>query len=327
MNRLASALVALAAFGTLGCPSAPPAPAPPASPAPAPAAGPSDPDRLELSLELPPGTARATAREEAVARAFEATLEEWSFAALKGQRRAAVIARAGNMLRGERVREDARGVHYAGWVSRDEVRNRILDALAVEETFGRDPFVLAPLGNEPWFEGEGLSFDQADALPRRVRAALGDALGRLRCRETSSDRDQIQRAALELGASPTSQALAAFADLFQAPLVVSFRGRIRFWPHPYGSAAGRSELGRLGCEGVEATLYDRASDTILARVSLESPPELRAPQGRLLPRLPVPREEPLAAACERYADRIGERLAAQLARRLFERFYAGDRRE
>jgi len=316
LSCLALSLLALSCL--TGCPSPQPEPQPAPQPVPAP-----EPERAPLTREG--GTLRfdlaasdqAAARDQAVELAFAHVLERWSFAALKGERRASLVRRASDLLREEALVEG----RYRAVVDVDEVRNRILDELQVEQTFGRDPFVTALL-NDDWYTGEGLTLDEQEALGGTARAALADHLNRLRFRETENEQAQIDQAALELGAAPSTQDMQEFCQAFQASLVVRVGGKIRFEPEP--DELARAEwAGRLRCESVEAVLWDRDTSTVLARVTLRSEPGGEGPGVVDQPRLR--QGAALGDACEAYAAAIGRELGIEVARRMFERFYAGDR--
>lgn len=323
MKLSAPACSCLALAALLGCAGPAPAPQPAPQPQPKPparASAESPPLTLEggeLRFDLP-ATERAAARARALELAFAHVLERWSFAALKGERRAELVQRAGGLLR----QEELSGGRYRAVADVDEVRNRILDELQVEQTFGRDPFVTALL-NDDWYTGEGLTLDEQEALGGTARAALADHLNRLRFRETENEQAQIDQAALELGATPSAQLMQEFCQAFQASLVVRVGGKIRFEPEP--DELARAEwAGRLRCENVEAVLWDRDTSTVLARVTLRSEPGGEGPGVVDQPRLR--QGAALGDACEAYAGAIGRELGVEVARRMFERFYAGDRR-
>jgi hypothetical protein len=239
-----------------------------------------DPDRCQL--------ARAS-------EVFEAAFPGWSWSGLDSERQGAV--------RG--ALEKIRQAGPPSWVSLRRARGVTLDAIRAGEVFGAERVAIV-VGETEGFEGEGLSLDQGEALVTSARDRVSDRLGRLRFREAKDEREEARAAAASLGVSPTTQALAEFSQLFEAPLVVSLSAKVRFVP-----LAGDPEvLGHLEGRG-SALVYHRGSGTVLARIQVRSssPKALGSNEG-------------LALAADGVAREVGEDLAQQVATRLFERLYA-----
>ncbi|MGE0712448.1 MAG: hypothetical protein AB7N76_10215 [Planctomycetota bacterium] len=312
-----SRLLLLAAFlGLAGCQGTPqPSPQPhPAQARPAVAA---PPGIVRVEVEVAPGEAQEEVRRRAAERALELVLADWYPPALPPARRAALAARCVDLL----SRERTTGSSYSADLRRVEVEDRLLDELGTDRTFGADAFVVAPLPCE-WFAGEGLTVEEQEGLPRLVHVALADHLHRLRFRETEAEAEQVRKAALELGASATTQRVHEFAAAFQAALAITIQGRIRFEPAPLDSEEAREHLGRLRCEAVTAELYDRNAEAVLARVVLRSSKE---PAAGALGEPLLRRGASLSGACESYAREIGRALGREVVRRTFERLYANQR--
>lgn len=240
---------------------------------------PIDPDRFELGE---PGAA------------FEAAFPGWSWATLDAERQAA-------------VRAGIAGITQPGppaWVSLRRTRGVALDAIRAGEVFGEETLAIVA-GDLAAYRGEGLSLSEQEGLVAAARQVVSDRLGRLRFRELKDGEERARKAAASLGVSPSTQALAEFSELFQAPLVLSMSIELRFQPSQEPELTGTlTGVGR-------AHVFHRSSDTILASVQVES-------------REPAPLREgtSLVGAGQDVARALGAALADQAASRLFERFYA-----
>lgn len=231
--------------------------------------------------------------------AWAAALPGWAWSALPARRRAALRERLQPLLA------------LPAEPALSELRAACLDGIQAQAVFGAETLSVAHLGDAT-YQGEGLSLGESEDLARAARAEASQVFAGLRYRELEDEADQIQQAALALGASPNAQALAGFRSAFQATFLVTLEVQTRFVP-----AAGRAP-GALHVRG-EALFLDRATGTVLARLRLAS--EDRS-DARLQP-LPLERTQSLSGQAERLTRSCARGLAEGLAAQVFERLYAG----
>lgn len=264
----------------IACESTDPAPGP--SPTPTTQA-PRDPDHCPLASADDPQTA------------FEAAFVGWSWSTLTPPRQAAVRRALAPL-----VQEGS-----PPWISLSGARAASLDAIEASEIFGGDTIAMV-VGDADGFEGEGLSLDEREALPASTLDVVASAFGKLRYREQKDARAEAHKAALALGASPSTEALAEFSELFEAPLVLTLSSKVRFVP---SSGDDPDQVGALHGRG-QALVFHSGTGTVLARAQVTSEPRsLKA-------------GEPLAPAARAVSRELGESMARELSARLFERFYA-----
>jgi len=227
--------------------------------------------------------------------AFEAAFPGWTWATLTTRQREAAAA-------------EIAGISEEGppaWVSLRRAREACLDAIRAGEVFGAETLAIV-VGELDGFEGEGLSLDQGESLVATARDVVSDRMTRLRFRELKDEKEEARKAAASLGVSPTTEALAEFSSLFEAPMVLSMSIKVRFV-----AAEGDPELvGHLAGRG-QALVYHRSTGTVLARV-----------QVRIGDPKPLGQATSLARAADEVARELGSSLADDLSCRLFERLYS-----
>ena len=240
-----------------------------------------DPDRHPL------GTA---------AGAFEAAFPGWSWATLSTARREAVATGIAGI----------RAEGPPAWVSLRQTREVCLDAIRAGDVFGAETLAIV-VGDLEGFEGEGLHLDESERLVGAARNVVSDQMSRLRFRELKDEREEARKAAASLGASPSTEALAEFSSLFEAPLVLSMSVKVRFVP-----AQGDAEVVGHLAGRAQALVYHRGTGTVLARVQARTGGEKKA----------IGPATSLAAAADEVARDLGRSLARDVSCRLFERLYA-----
>src|SRR5690606_27086404 len=216
-----------------------------------------------------------------VTQVIEHILEDWSFMAIRGERRKALVHSIFDILREERFKEARRGgFQYSATVSLNEAKQNLLNNLQVENTFGADPFIIVSTERDQWWRGEGLSPDEQRLLPQMVETACSQYMITHRFRQSpaASQAENVARAAVSLGADPQTSQMHDFAAQFQAPLVVAIRGSITFEPCPPGSPQAEQFRGYMRCQAIKGRMYDKNSDTILANFNLESDKNIRNEQ-------------------------------------------------
>lgn len=269
---------------------------------------------------------KTIARAQAVTKCLEYILADWSFSAIRGEARKKLMHSMFDVLRKERFAERRGKWRYSAKVSMSEARNRVLDALAVQDTFGADKIIVVV--HPECYKGPKVDKDEVQAVWDGLRTGVSDYLGRHRFRESpnTGQKMQVQKAALELGASPSTEAMAAFSQTFQAPIVVSLRGMVRYEPlKKPRSIGGASQIGYLRAQGIVGTIYDRNTDTILGKFSITTSKEksdIEASNTDSIYRKYVLDSESLSEETENYAKHIGKFVATHICKRLFDRFYA-----
>ncbi len=271
---------------------------------------------------------KTIARAKVVTRVIESVLADWSFSAIRGERRKALVHSIFDILREERFREHRRGGwQYTATVSMNEAKQALLNNLHVENTFGVDPFVIVLVDRESWWRGEGLSPEEQQLLPQMVETAASQYMITHRFRQSpaASQAENVARAAVSLGADPQTSMLHDFAGQFQAPLVVAIKGTIKFEPYPPGTPQAELYRGYLRCQAVKGRMYDKNSDTILANFNIESDNSIRNEldaSREMLHQPWVGKADSISEQAERYASLVGKYIAKNVMYMLFNMYYA-----
>lgn len=292
---------------------------------------PSDPENrlFQVLADEDTPSARQGAREQVGTQIVEAILVDLSYSVLSPDSRKALREVLPQILRDERflASADGRGFRYSARASLNEATDRVLDALRASEVVGEEEFILL-IEPGDWFNADGLDDHERALLPLVVSAGCSESLIRYRMRKApaSSDKERVRRGAIELGASPSTEALQSFADLFRVGWVVTISGAIRFEPTPAGADGSGDSYGYLRCEGLRARVYNRKLDNVIVEFVLSSDPGRHEPsppgKPRRLHQPPVPKNVSLSEQVEAYARLIGKIVGENLVRRLFQRFYA-----
>jgi hypothetical protein len=270
---------------------------------------------------------KTIARAKAVTKIIGWILEDWSFAAIRGEQRKKVVHGIFDVLRKEKVRE-RRGKHrYSAKVSMNEARNRVLDALDVQNTFGADQILVVV--QPKVYKGPGIGKEEVQAVWDQIRGGISDYFARCRFREApaSGQKNKMMKAAIELGTTPDASALHTFSDQFKAPIVVSVRGQVKWEIYKPGTPQhGAGQIGYFRCQGFSCQVYDRATDTIMARFVLrsegtktqEDDSNSESIYQRVVNKAGMSRGE----AAEKYARTVGKYIGVNVSKRLFDRYYA-----
>ena len=271
---------------------------------------------------------KAIARAKAATTVIESVLQDWSFSVIRGDRRKALIHSVYDIFRNEHWdplnRANPNGkFKYVASYSRSEAENRVMDNLHVEEEFGRDPFIMVCLPVD-WCE-TGLGRD-SNAISESVRLGASDYMNRHRFRQSpaANNQEKVKQAALSLGADPATAKLRDFGLMFQADLVCSIKGQIKLEKWPADSAqAEAGYYGYLRAQLCVGRLYDKGSDTILAEFKLESSNSKKDEKDATANKLHQPwvTKDDVGEQAEKYATCIGKMIGANVAKRLFEKFY------
>ncbi|MGE0707599.1 MAG: hypothetical protein AB7N76_08025 [Planctomycetota bacterium] len=268
---------------------------------------------------------KTIARAKMVTKIVEEILVDWSFSAIRGEQRKTVIHNIFDVLRQEKWTPFSGGkAKLTAKVSMSEVRNRILDALDVQNTFGADQCVIVV--HPDVCKVPGLDADEQRALYAALMAGVSDYLNQHRFREAPAmgQKDQMMKAALELGANATTQKMHEFSAAFAAPIVVTVpEGKIKL--EKAAGAQAQLYKGYLRCMGIRAKVYDKNTDTILGQFTMSSSENKQNETEATAEELHQPwvgKEESTSAVSERYAKIVGWYLAANICKRLFDRFYA-----
>lgn len=280
-----------------------------------------------FSALVPSGSAgdKTIARAQIATQAITDILAEWTFNALRGERRRAVFRAAVGLLRRERFRARPDGKwRLLAVVNMAEARNLVLDALAVQETFGAEPFVLGACGGS-WWGGAKLEGDAVQSIRTGITAGAADWLNRWRFTQApnAQDRAKVLKAAAGMQVSPSPEELERFASAFQAPLAITIGGGISFERFT-GGAQAKKFRGFLRVRGLTVTVYQRTTNTILARFALSSSSNKTSEDEATTAELHQPwvgNNESLSMAAERYARFAGRAIANNICRRLFDRYY------
>lgn len=269
---------------------------------------------------------KTIARAQAVTKCLEFILADWSFSAIRGEARKKLMHNMFDVLRKERFVERRGKWRYSAKVSMSEARNRVLDALEVQDTFGADKIIVVV--HPECYKGPNMDKDDVQAVWDQIRTGVSDYLNSHRFRESpnTGQKQQVMKAALELGASPSNQQMHQFSQAFQAPIVVSVRGKVRYEPLKGPSAqASMGKVGYLRVQGIVGQVYDRNTDTILGRFTIKSSKdktELNESNTDSIYQPYVDKNESLSEATEKYAMHVGKYVAVHICKRLFDRYYA-----
>ncbi|MGE0708170.1 MAG: hypothetical protein AB7N76_00890 [Planctomycetota bacterium] len=306
------------------------------APAPAPTGGGASAGRGGLNegdetfTAVVPGGAeadRTIARARVARKAIERILAEWSFNALRGERRRDVVRATLGTLRDERFLKITGSDKWklTCTINIAEARNLVLDALNVDQTWGAQPFVLAACG-DAWWSGPKLEADQVRGLRTAITVGAADWLNRWRFRQApaASDQARLARAALELGTGPSTAKLGALSDAFQAPLVIAISGGVRFEPVTTRPHSEHYQ-GYLRVQGLRCDVYQRTTNTVLASFTVSSDPAKAREDEVTTSEVHQPwvsKGDSIGAEAERYARILGRVIASNVCRRLFDRYYA-----
>jgi hypothetical protein len=266
------------------------------------------------------------AQEKVVAQVVGAVLADLSYASLAPKARASLAGALVDLLRDEAFEPVEGGSYrYSVRVSLEEARERVLDALQLNETLGAEEFILA-VNPKGWFDGDGLEKRERELLGEVVAARCSQSLLRVRMRQAraASDKERVSRAAVDLGVEVDTAVTRRFADLFQAGWVVSVSGAIRFEPFAEGSSEAKGHYGYLRSEGLRVTVYSRKLDLLIVQFGLSSERSLRQPKKGSARRLHQPwlaKGGNLAEQVEDYAAAIGRSVGVNVARRLLQHYY------
>lgn len=288
-----------------------------------------DSQQFSVKVESGSDADKTIARAKVVTQVIEKILEDWSFSAIRGERRKKLVHSVFSILRDEKFKEARRGGwQYVATVSMNEAKQNLLNELEVEQTFGADQYIIVPVDRDNWWRGEGLSADEQKYLPDSVARGCSQYLISHRFRESpaASQAENVARAAISLGADPQTSQMHDFAAQFQAPLVVAIKGNIKFEEFPAGSPQAQQFRGYLRCQGVTGRLYDKNSDTILANFNIRSDKSINNEQDasrELLHQPWVGKMDSVSEAAEAYAQLIGKYIAKNIMYMLFNTFYAG----
>ena len=267
---------------------------------------------------------KTIARAKAVTQVIEDILKDWSFSAIRGEQRKKLIHNVFDILRDERFKERRGKWRYSAKVSMSEARNRILDALDVQNTFGADQCIVVvhpDISKVP-----GLDKDEQEALYTQVMAGVSDYLNSHRFREApaAGQREQMLRTALELGADPTTQQMHEFSAMTGAPIVVTVpKGKVKM--EPAKGVQARINQGFMRCAGIRGKVYDKNTDTILGQFALSADMnKTKETQATFeaMHIMYVGKGDSRSMVAERYANRVGYWIGANVCRRLFDRYYA-----
>jgi len=267
---------------------------------------------------------KTIARAQAVTQVIEDILKDWSFSAIRGEQRKKLIHNIFDILRSERFKERRGKWRYSAKVSMSEARNRVLDALDVQNTFGADQCIVVV--HPDVSKVPGLDADEQKAMYTQILAGVSDYLNKHRFREApaAGQKEQMLRAALELGANATTQQMHEFAAANNAPIVVTVpTGKIKM--EPAKGAQARINQGFLRCMGIRGKVYDKNTDTVLGQFALSSSMNKTNETEATFEELHISwvgKGDSRSMVAERYANRVGYWIGANVCRRLFDRYYA-----
>lgn len=303
-----------------------------------------DPDRMSLSskpLDSGSDADKTIAKAQAVTDAIQQILGDWSFSAIRGERRRALImslAGEDGFLMNEAFSQSRGGSKkwmYRAECSRDDAKQRVLAALDVENTFGKEQFMIVATPGQ-WYEGPRgagrfeLNDRSANGLGKSIAVNTSSYLKDVKFREApaASNTERVERAAESLGTDPQTKQLQDFANAFNIPLVCSVSGTIVYEPYPAEDQG--VTMGVLRVSYMKGRLYHRPTDTILAEFELKMSPsnvlDRNTARGqanfRAFPTMLVGSKEHLARKVEEYGQIVGETLGKGISKKLFEMFYA-----
>lgn len=266
---------------------------------------------------------KTIARAKVAKKVIERILGEWSFSALRGERRRQVVTQAIATLRRERFKASRGKYRYTATVNMPEARNLVLDAFAVERTFGAEPYLLVAEGSA-WFKGAKLSRDEVNAVRGGLTVSSADWLNRWRFRQAGTGKLD-QGALLQRG--PLSETVyQGLGATYNAGLVVVIKGGISYVPFKGSNHATKSGFaGYLRTRGLTCTVYDRARGEIAARFSVNSSNDKRTEEEATTGSAHQPwvsENASIAEEAERYANFIGRLIASNVMRRLCADYYA-----
>ena len=266
---------------------------------------------------------KTIARAKVAKKVIERILGEWSFSALRGQRRREVVTQAIATLRRERFKEYRSKYRYTATVNMPEARNLVLDAFSVERTFGAEPYLLVAEGAS-WFKGAKLSRDEVGAVRGALTTASADWLNRWRFTQAGTGKLEsgalLQRGPLQ---ESTYQGLGA---TYNAGLVVVIKGGVAyeaFKGSNHATAAGFQ--GYLRTKGLICVVYDRGREQIAAQFTVKSSADKRSEDEATTDSAHQPwvaKDASVSEEAERYAQFLGRLIASNVMRRLCADYYA-----
>jgi len=266
---------------------------------------------------------KTIARAKVAKKVIERILGEWSFSALRGQRRREVVTQAIATLRRERFKKNRGKYRYTATVNMPEARNLVLDAFAVERTFGAEPYLLVAEGAS-WFKGAKLSRDEVGAVRGALTTASADWLNRWRFKQAGTGKLEsgalLQRGPLR---ESTYQGLGA---TYNAGLVVVIKGGVSyeaFKGSNHATAAGFQ--GYLRTKGLICVVYDRGREQIAAQFTVKSSSDKRTEEEATTDSAHQPwiaKDSSISEEAERYAQFLGRLVASNVMRRLCADYYA-----
>jgi hypothetical protein len=271
--------------------------------------------------------AKTIARARVARKAIERILAEWTFNALRGARRTAVVQATLKTLRREKFKERSGGKwRFSAVINMPEARNLVLDALAVQETWGADPYVLAVCGDR-WWGGSKLGSDEVDGIRLGITSGAADWLNRWRFTQApgAKDRALLLKKASALGVKPTAAELQGFSGSFEAGLVVALSGGIKFERFSKATPQTKGFQGYLRVRGLTCTVYQRSSNTILATFAVRSEGGKTTESDATTSSVHQPwvaKGASISAEAERYGQFLGRTVASNVCRRLFDRYYS-----
>lgn len=266
---------------------------------------------------------KTIARAKVAKKVIERILGEWSFSALRGERRREVVTQAIATLRRERFKQYRGKYRYTATVNMPEARNLVLDAFAVERTFGAEPYLLVAEG-AGWFKGTKASRDEVGAVRAGLTTASADWLNRWRFKQAGTGKLDsgalLQRGPLR---ESTYQGLGA---TYNAGLVVVIKGGVSyeaFRGSNHATAAGFQ--GYLRTKGLICVVYDRTREQIAAQFTVKSSADKRTEDEATTDSAHQPwvaKDASIPEEAERYAQFLGRLVASNVMRRLCADYYA-----
>jgi glucodextranase-like protein len=266
---------------------------------------------------------KTIARAKVAKKVIERILGEWSFSALRGERRREVVTQAIATLRRERFKKYRGKYRYTATVNMPEARNLVLDAFAVERTFGAEPYLLVAEGAS-WFKGAKLSRDEVKTIRGALTTASADWLNRWRFKQAGTGKLDsgalLQRGPLR---ESTYQGLGA---TYNAGLVVVIKGGVAYQAFKgsnHATAAGFK--GYLRTKGLICVVYDRTREQIAATFTVKSSADKRSEDEATTDSAHQPwiaKGSSVAEEAERYSQFLGRLIASNVMRRLCADYYA-----
>ncbi|MBL4848185.1 MAG: hypothetical protein JKY65_21930, partial [Planctomycetes bacterium] len=265
---------------------------------------------------------KTIARAKVARKVIEAILGEWSFSALRGERRRHVVTQAIATLRRERFKERRGGkFHYSATVNMPEARNLVLDAFAIEQTFGAEPFLLVSEGAK-WFKGAPLAPDEVEAVRTGLTTASADWLNQWRFKQAGLDK-LGEGGVLSQRGPLNESAYAGLGSNYSAGLVIVIKGGVSYVPFKGKGVEGFK--GYLRTRDLTCRVYDRERDQIAARFSVKSSPDKNEEEEATTDSVHQPwiaDGASIAEEAERYSQFLGRIVASNIMRRLCSAYYA-----